>query len=237
MKAMYLETNTIEFSPQGPDKVKALILDDSTFDRKYIRRLCRTSGLQINLHEADGLEALSQMVDQSTFDVILLDHNLPEGDGFEALKLIRASERNADCPAVMVTGMDQSDIAVKALKLGCKDYVAKEQLTAQSLKSLILNVLETSKKERSIEQRRSDQLAALSDVIMTELSCVLQPEIAKIVRNMRSFKRGVGEGGVFNAEELDIIEKNCISLWASLLETKGLLKDSERVQDLVSDLT
>ena len=56
-------------------------------------------------------------------DIILLDHNLPDGKGLELLKEIKSTYPNIQC--VMISGQSTIDVAIKALKFGATDYLIK----------------------------------------------------------------------------------------------------------------
>jgi len=102
---------------------KLLVVDDTAENRDLLSRYFGARGFQIV--EADcGLTALS-MIKQQHFDAVLLDIIMPEIDGIEVLKRIRASHTQADLPVVMVSGQSaRSDIRL-ALDLGANDYFTK----------------------------------------------------------------------------------------------------------------
>jgi CheY-like chemotaxis protein len=100
-----------------------LIVDDVAENRDLLSRYFGARGFQIA--EADcGLTALS-MIKQRHFDAVLLDIVMPEIDGIEVLKRIRASHTQAALPVLMVSGRSAHLDIRLALDLGANDYVTK----------------------------------------------------------------------------------------------------------------
>jgi CheY-like chemotaxis protein len=100
-----------------------LVVDDVAENRDLLSRYFGARGFQIA--EADcGLTALS-MIKQRHFDAVLLDIMMPEIDGIEVLKRIRASHTQAALPVLMVSGRCAGLDIRLALDLGANDYVTK----------------------------------------------------------------------------------------------------------------
>lgn len=209
--------------PVAVSGIKALILDDSVFDRRRIRRLSHDTRLGIIMDEIASLDSLESMLDQDRFDIILIDYNLPGGDGIEALMRIRRHGVNGNCPAIMVTGDDKSEVAVKALKMGCCDYIAKDQLTAERLRRSIVGAIErlTSGPVSSVD------IEEVTGSIMARYTNTLQPKLARVIRDMRTLRRSAsGQGGGVSVE-LERIERQCIQIWATLLDPKAVGETGE----------
>lgn len=203
-------------APVSQDEIAVLILDDNQFDRMKIRRLFKSSGMSVYLDEADSLEMLESVMDEIEFDVILLDYDLPRNSGMDAVKLVRDHPRNRNAATIMITGFDHSEIAVQALKLGCTDYISKGQLSAARLRSAVHQAIE----EAGASQRRENEYELISESlaerIMAGYSSVLQPELAKVVREIRALKATLGDPSSNLPADLDAIERRCIRLWSAL---------------------
>ncbi|MAY89376.1 MAG: hypothetical protein CML02_21980 [Pseudooceanicola sp.] len=200
--------------------IRALILDDSVFDRRRIRRLTHDTNLQISLDEIASIEALDRILDQEKFDVILIDYNLPQGDGIDALRHIRAHPVNGDCPAIMVTGNDSSAIAVQSLKMGCSDYLPKERLSAGSLRDSIVKAIETFSEERDAPPLPQPEVDRLTSVVMQKYASALQPKLARIIRDLRTLKSKLPDESTNVPGSLETVERQCIHMWAILLDPK-----------------
>lgn len=98
-----------------------LIVDDEATLRKALRSSLSASGFEVE-EARSGEEALGT-VQQSAFDLILLDVNMPGISGIDACRRIRGIAPNSGI--VMVTVRDQEDDKVRALEAGADDYVTK----------------------------------------------------------------------------------------------------------------
>ncbi len=76
---------------------------------------------------------------EARFDLLLLDHRLPDMDGLEVLKLLLHA--GLKLPVVMVTGVGDEEVAVKALRLGAVNYVAKQDNYLETLLNLLRDVV------------------------------------------------------------------------------------------------
>ncbi len=99
--------------------VVALVEDDHRIRSALDRALCER-GHQV-ISEESGLEGLRTIIDRRP-DVVLLDLGLPDVDGLEVLKMLRAVSA---VPVIVVTARDAETEIVQALDLGADDYVIK----------------------------------------------------------------------------------------------------------------
>lgn len=196
--------------------INALVLDDSTFDRRRIRRLSKQTGLPIFLDEAGSIEAMRELLNIDQFDVILLDYRLPSGDGIEALEMVRNHPTNSHVPTIMVTGIEDPEVVVRAMRLGCSDFLAKDDITAQSLAQAVTAAIERSHLIEGSRDRKREITRHLSREIVTEFREALQPELAGIVRDLRAIRSMQGPGGTDLGAQLDRLEARCVSLWSAL---------------------
>jgi two-component system chemotaxis response regulator CheY len=120
--------------------MRLLTVDDSAIIRKIIRNV--TDLLEYSLEEAsNGKEALS-VVERfnGNIDLILLDWNMPEMNGYEVLEKLKADQRYKNIPVMMVTTEGEKKNIVKAIKAGAVQYVVKpftiEELTKKIQESL-----------------------------------------------------------------------------------------------------
>jgi len=105
--------------------VRALVIDDSKAIRIILRRLLDELGFDV-AEAADGREALARLAElQPPPDLVLVDWNMPEMNGLEFVREVRASDGNHDVTMVMVTTETESEQVVRALAAGANEYVMK----------------------------------------------------------------------------------------------------------------
>jgi len=102
---------------------RLLIVDDNEMNRDMLARRLERKGYVVGL--AENAQELLQRVKQDAVDLVLLDIEMPEISGLDALQKLRECYSAAELPIIMVTAKTQSDDIVKALDLGANDYLAK----------------------------------------------------------------------------------------------------------------
>jgi len=102
-----------------------LVVDDSRIMRNIVKNYF--SELRISctyVEAADGEEAL-EMLKKFKIDLVLLDWNMPKLSGLDFLKKVRAMEKYASLPIIMVTSEAARYNVIEALKTGATDYIIK----------------------------------------------------------------------------------------------------------------
>ena len=100
-----------------------LVVDDNEMNRDMLSRRLARRGHTVHLAE-DGHQALS-MIEQTRYDVVLLDITMPGIDGIETLRRLREKFPPTALPVIMATAKDQTEDVVTALRTGANDYVTK----------------------------------------------------------------------------------------------------------------
>ncbi len=135
---------------------RTLIVDDIADNRVVLARLFRRRGFEIE-EAGDGEEAL-RLIEQRSFDVVLLDATMPGLDGVEVLRRIRATWSAAILPVIMMAEKAASDDVAGFLKLGANDCVTKPVDFAVALERVIKQV---ARRRAELELRRVNK--ALED--------------------------------------------------------------------------
>src|SRR5437868_11789129 len=102
---------------------RLLVVDDNEMNRDMLARRLERKGYEIVA--VDSARQLLQRVKDTPVDLVLLDIEMPEISGLDALKTLREAYSPIELPIIMVTAKNQSDDVVKALDLGANDYVTK----------------------------------------------------------------------------------------------------------------
>ena len=101
---------------------KVLIVDDAAFMRMMIKDILEKNGYDVVGEASNGLVAVD-LYKKEKPDVVTMDITMPDMDGIEAVKQIRAFDPNAKI--IMCSAMGQENIVVDAIKKGAKDFVVK----------------------------------------------------------------------------------------------------------------
>ena len=108
---------------------KILIVDDAAFMRMMLKDILTKGGFEI----ADGVEAVAKYNELKP-DLVTLDITMPNKDGIQALKEIKAADPNATC--VMCSAMGQQSMVIEAIQSGAKDFIVKPFQADRVLESI-----------------------------------------------------------------------------------------------------
>jgi DNA-binding NtrC family response regulator len=136
---------------------------------------------------------VSPLLEQESFDVILLDMDMPNLSGIDLLKLIR--EKGIDTPVIVLSGVNDVDLAVRALKLGAFDY-----LTKPVDDEYLLEVIDKAIRNRTVKDTISSLPEQLSrdDLAYEEAFARLPTENPEMIHLLpRVEKIATGRQGVF----------------------------------------
>jgi len=100
---------------------KILVVDDAAFMRLRLSSLLKQAGHQV-IEAPNGAQALSTYQTEKP-DLVFMDITMPEMDGLEALKRLRASDPEAK--VIMCTALGQQSMVLEAIKAGAKDFIVK----------------------------------------------------------------------------------------------------------------
>ena len=107
----------------NPQPSRLLIVDDNEMNRDMLARRLARNGYLVDVVE--NAKRLMERVKQNDLDLVLLDIEMPEISGLDALRALRESFSPVQLPIIMVTAKSQSEDIVKALNLGANDYLTK----------------------------------------------------------------------------------------------------------------
>ena len=103
--------------------VHVFAVDDDASSLEVLEAACEIAGFRFS--STSRPKKALKLVRELEPDVILLDVMMPELDGFELCRLIKAEEALQLIPIVMVTALDSKDDKIKGLKFGCDDFMSK----------------------------------------------------------------------------------------------------------------
>lgn len=200
---------------QLPQLASILIVDDQRFDRTRLRRLINALEFETHVVEADRLESMGVMLQRDKFDLILIDYNLPDGNGLMALDAIRLDPKNRQAATIMIAGDGQSEIAIEALKRGCSDYITKDDLSVVAFRRVAINALQKSSLSIGMETQdvKRQQIEAVLERFSTECASEIKPVLSRMMRQLRDLREPPHLTAAQASERFGRIENSCMRLW------------------------
>ncbi len=116
-------TRGMAFADANRSRPRLLVVDDDEAPRRALSRLLEKLGYEITVAE-HGRGAL-EIADRQPLDLILTDITMPELDGFELLRRLKASDRTRNIPVIVVSGVDDVHSVVRCIEQGAEDHVTK----------------------------------------------------------------------------------------------------------------
>lgn len=133
--------------------IKVLIADDHALIRKGLKQLLDdTDDMRMTGEAENGMQAI-RMVDESAFDVVLLDISMPDKHGIEVLKQIKAN--HPQLPVLMLSMHPEEQYALRSMKSGAAGYLNKQSAPLQ----LVTAIRQVASGKKYISTELAEQLA------------------------------------------------------------------------------
>jgi len=142
---LYLSTSSIVNHDQ---KVALLSVENSDDDFRKISGIMKHFP-QISLSRAITVKEAMKELENNHFDLVFLDHILPDGDSVDVLELIDI--KGLEVPVVVITGEGDEMIASRAIQAGAYDYLPKHKMSETALSRSINNTLEKFRLKRKVK--------------------------------------------------------------------------------------
>lgn len=133
--------------------IKILLVEDDEVDRMAVRRAFKSAGVKVDITAVGECQsALAQLTEGTTshhpqsFECVLLDYRLPDGDGLTLVREVRGS--GSKVPLVVLTGQGDEETAVELMKAGATDYLPKSKLSPETLSRSVRNAVRIYRAER-----------------------------------------------------------------------------------------
>lgn len=137
-------------------QLSILIVDDDPVDRMTVRRALNGTKLDPKITEAADIASALDLIKKSDFDVVLLDHMLPDGKSPDLLRQLR--DAGIRLPVVITTGYGDEMLVTDLLKTGAADYLPKDRISTDTVARAISHAIRIHKIEE--DKLRKDTLLA-----------------------------------------------------------------------------
>jgi PAS domain S-box-containing protein len=139
--------------------IKVLLVEDNPGDVLLLQEfLGDVTSAQFELTPVERLENALQVLAQQSFDLVLLDLSLPDSQGLETFVKIYGCAPLI--PIIVLTGLDDETIAIRAMQEGAQDYLVKGQVDGNLLGRAIRYAIERKQVQETLQQRER-QLSAV----------------------------------------------------------------------------
>ena len=162
-------------------KLKILIIEDDIVDRKLLQRLLSQSALPISdIKSAECLKTALGFLDKERFDVVFLDLGLPDSQGIESFSAIYAKAPNV--PVVVISGLDDEETAVLAVKKGVQDYFVKGQVDSNLLTRAVRYAIERKRTSKILDEKQKN-IEAIFDAAPIGMMLIDEHTVVKRVND------------------------------------------------------
>jgi diguanylate cyclase (GGDEF)-like protein len=251
-------TDLSERVPSGvasePQHLNILIVDDEPNDQFFLKRVIANINPDFDVQVAGSIETGMRFAKNHSIDCILSDHLLPDGTSLDFLEQLQNLDQFQGA-VIVLTGQGNEEIAVKALKLGASDYIIKNNISADLLKSTLFKamaLIHESKERRKallelsgrnlqlrdeIDSRTAveEQLQVYKTLVEETLDYVfiVDPQTGRIIHcsnSVRSLLKATGEAENYKDFDKACTQKRWTEIVAGSWESKGrLLVESQFV--------
>lgn len=194
------------------EQINILLIEDNPGDAKLVEIYLRESPtIEFELTHATRLAQAIQFVEEGgVFDIALLDLTLPDSSGFETLTKAMEGLSNK-ISIVVLTGLDDEGIGVRAVAAGAQDYLVKGQIDTSTLTRSVLHAIERRRMQLKMEE-------TAGDLKISEQRLLQAQNIAKI----GNYELEVGSGEMYWSKQiyriLGIREGDIKAVWENYLE-------------------
>jgi signal transduction histidine kinase/CheY-like chemotaxis protein len=178
--------------------LRILLIEDNPGDIIIIRELLKLSGTRFKLTVAHSVTESINLLRSGNYDIILLDLGLPDSSGLETLREFVFLETGT--PVVVMTGLDDEDMALASLRYGAQDYLVKNRFGSENILKSIKYSIERKKLE-NLQKRNSHQLSILSETTAALYGGDDIPSIYNLI--CKSIRRLIANSIVVSIEFID----------------------------------
>ncbi|MFW6026425.1 MAG: diguanylate cyclase [Candidatus Woesearchaeota archaeon] len=143
-------------------KFKVLLIEDNDSDASLIKSMLKEhENIDFHIDRIKCIQETINIINYKSYDIILYDIGLLESNKFELYKKIN-EENIIQSPLILLTDMEEDNLAIEALRSGAQDYLVKRQISAKSLIQSIKYAIERNKLIKEVKENSLlDELTAL----------------------------------------------------------------------------
>jgi len=202
------------------EKVNILLVDDDSQDRRLVKVILGRSYRpgQYGVETAGTLSDAVKCLTHGAYDIVLLDLNLPDSRGIDTVQ--RAREVNPDVSIVVLTGLDDEETGLEAIRKGAEDYLVK----GNSLEHVLVRTIRYSLERRRVRERLRETENRFRSVVQTAGSAilVLSPEYKILEWNEHA-------KDIYGWERREVLNKDYLQLFIPAEDQSTVAEDMQQV--------
>jgi len=224
---------------QGTHVASVLVVDDTIDALRLLSELLSEHGYDVRA-VTNGQQAI-HAVERDPPDLILLDIGLPEMDGYEVCRRLRASERSQDVPVIFITAMADTAHKVRAFEAGGVDYVTKPYQVEEVLARVKSHVaLRRAQAELADSYTRLRALEHLRDDMVHRVIHDMRSPLASLLMDLRfltGFTSALSDDGREALQSALKAVREMTAMASDVLDVSRLETASMPIERAVCDLT
>lgn len=202
--------------------LEILLVEDNTGDARLVEAHLEDGlNAEFALRRVTRLEEAARQLDDRRSDLVLLDLNLPDASDLDAVHGIQSVYD--DGPVVVLTGLDDEDTALRALRQGVQDYLVKDRMNPDTLRRVIRYSLERYRTARELDHARQ-ATSRLTAILEATPDCVAVTDPEGRIQWLNASGRALA--GL--SDDVDIVDEPLASLqpdWAEkTLREEGMTR-------------
>ncbi len=148
-------------SPAGRAQLSLLLVEDDRGDALLVEELIIDAGAGFEFRWAETIADAENLLGQHRPDCVLLDLNLPDANGMDAVH--RIGRLDSSIPIIVLTGHSDEHFGVHAMSSGAQDYLVKDRVDPEMLRRAVLYAIERKRAEIATVDLHSSQMRAMEN--------------------------------------------------------------------------
>jgi putative two-component system response regulator len=187
-------TGTLEKKTSKTEDPKILLVDDNTANLQVLRETL--DGLGYKLLIAENGQSALEIVRKASPDLILLDIMMPDMDGYEVCRKLKAAASTRHIPVIFLTAMADAEDEARGLSLGAVDYITKP-INPELVRARVRNHLELKQYRDSLEElvkERTRELQLTQAVMIESLATLAEyrdPETGGHIKRTQNYVKAL----------------------------------------------